>query len=505
MSNNPIPVVFVPYQKYSRKELNHQLGLSLADTQLLTLMHQLDRGDARACFARNSYLADELGTTEAAVRNRVTRLRQQGYIVTLGYDLHGVAHRRVVLKYGVKADAKGAYTDTVVNGRIHRKKRKTGEANPIIFLRDAGAGDLAVTGATHSRLDERQSVFESDNKNSPISASGPAGPEAELPDFIVSQPDSLTPSADTPDSRQESVASENTAPVTTTPATMTDLDGNPGRRGKPWQELAHRHPGFRAICQRFGVDVTTTDKATARSFMKRIQNHGNTFNNHSIQFVLNNLEDMRILPDAPVKTPKSMAEFLRDFNQLAGCLLRESIHNVKDKIQSKIDSFRPGNLFVSTALKQFKALQDQHQFETFDEFYAYRNTATTHGRPDAHHAFAWVAAVHFVGGVERSVLENGDAQVTIIEQIITHPELINNLPGPLVESTGLTAQQLVDLRVAVIDQLKRCQSLYNANTSLERTLALHTALPSWIEQQIADYLDGQSLEEFVVNKLGIAA
>ncbi len=504
MSTNPIPVVFVPYQKYSQKELNHQLDLSAADIQLLTLMHSFDRGGPRACFARDIRLADELGTTEGAIRSRVSRLRKKGYVVTIGYERHGIANRRVVLKYGVKTDARGSYTDTVVNGRPQRKKRKTGEANPIIFLRDAVSPPLASMRGHPSQDAARQSVFDSDNKNSPISASGPAGPEAELPDFIFSQPDSLTPSAGTPHSRQESVASETTAPDVTTPATMTDLDGNPGRRGKPWQELAHRHPGFRAICQRFGVDVTTTDKATARSFMKRIQNHGNTFNTHSIRFVLNNLEELRVLPDAPVKTPKSMAEFLRDFNPLAGCLLRESIHVVKDRIQLKLDSFRPGNLFISPALKQFKELQDRHQFETFDAFYAYRDTATTISLPDSHHYFAWVAALHFIGLGERSVLENGEAQVTVIEQIITHPELLNNLPGPLVEATGLTAQQLVDLRSAVLAQLKRCQSLYNANTSLERTLALHTALPSWIEQQIADYLDGQSLEEFVDVRMGLS-
>ncbi len=510
----------IPYRKYSRKEINNQPDISSADRLLLCLMHEYDRGDSRACFARNCKLADELGTTEASVRNRVSRLHQKGYIYTIGTERHGIANRRVRLKYGVKVDMPGAYTDIKTNGRPCRIKRKTGDVNPIIFLLNDEKAPFSPMRRHPSHNSENQSVIQGDLTKAPVSFSAPDGSEKDSQSFNpFSQTSSVVADDVTTDTRAKADVTpvtttapnqttypddndQTTTPVaapesTTTPVTADDLDKHAGRKGKPWLEAAANHQGFKLICRKFGV--TNPDKATARAFMKRVKNHSQTFNELTIGFVIKNLSRLSAYPECGVKVPTTMGEFMLNFNAIATLLLKSEIPKIKQALAQEQDNFESGKYDPLTTGASFRNVQRHYGIKTFREFYELCQTDSL-SRP-----LLWFAAMVFVAEGEMSVTEDPQTQNEVIKQIITTPELVNALPPQLETATGCSAKMLAGMRTAILNQLQDCRSVFDEMPTVERALVLRYELPDFMDEQIDSYVASQTVRDLAGELQGQAA
>lgn len=233
--------------------------------------------------------------------------------------------------------------------------------------------------------------------------------------------------------------------------------------------------------------------------MKRVKNHSQTFNSHTLRFVLENLKTLDICPELGVKAPTALGDFLATFNAIATCLLRSKGFQLKSELDKLINGFTAGSFDPLETGTEFKKLQAAHGFKTFAEFYAFSQTNKSA------RALLWFAAMAFVAKGDLSVTEDPQAQVDVTRQIITTPELLNWVPPQLETATGCTAETLRGMRNAIYDQLVDSQRVFNDLPSVERILTLCDAIPGFIDEQIDAYVASQTVRDLAGELQGQAA
>jgi DNA-binding MarR family transcriptional regulator len=121
-----------PRHRYNSPYAIAHQNVSELEVRVLDAINKHDNTDMPndegrfACFASNARLADELNISEAALRNRVRRLRQRGYIVVVKVDRTGLHMRRVVLVDRVEEPTPREVIERK-NGRTVRRKRRPDE------------------------------------------------------------------------------------------------------------------------------------------------------------------------------------------------------------------------------------------------------------------------------------------------------------------------------------------------------------------------------------------
>ncbi len=94
----------VPYQNYSRGDINNISGVNANGKAVLQAIQGYDRsGDGTmGCFAQVKVIADDAGLTVGQTRNIISRLHQRGFIAFIGMRGRRSVCRRVVIQGGVR-------------------------------------------------------------------------------------------------------------------------------------------------------------------------------------------------------------------------------------------------------------------------------------------------------------------------------------------------------------------------------------------------------------------
>jgi hypothetical protein len=464
--------VFVRYVKYTDEDFKSQPELNAMEIMVLKLIHALDKGDARGCYATNLSLAEMLGIlfTAGSVKGYVERLRKKGYIATLGYELGGNARRRVILKHARLPKAKTASREETINGRVYRSKRKASDPIQSVFLRS----DLCHPPAQNC---VPQKVNESLNSDK----------TKETADAVSFVPFDFG-SGNNPGQVNEPVAA-----TTSVPGNQQDTDSDTRRSGKindPVEKFL-ADPAAQIVVKHFKLDEI--DPALAKSFNRKRKNY-KSFNPHSLEFVLRHLEELTQHGNlAPCRTPRTLPDLLKNFSKILQFLQRVCSPQVAQQVRSYIKSLGENRAPWVGLRDRWQKFQAEHQFATFVDYFDYSEPGDNNCK-NQHHKFAMWAAAHFLKQGEQSVLEDTDAQATVAAQCVTFPEAMIALLPEMEQATGLTYQELLAVRANILTQLTRVEGLVSSFPTYQRFRVVLKALPTFVQDQASQYLADKTMD-----------